>query len=577
MKVGLFFVFYILFFLLSSCEKRADVKTKDVSSVVGTIYSPDKNMFVKELNSPQRVVFFYQDHEGYTHYYNGKEDIIINKEVMDKYKKMGAVPLDFSYGWDGKSLYFSQPVRWSKKKLILIKMTSEGKVEYTKELSSLEEVIRPASFAFDGKGNMLMSWLDETPHYIKAAYMLVRGDQFPEKEEVIAFEDGPVLAQEPLYTEKGFAIVYLHKRKNISDVRIRFLEDGSEKTLYSGQAVDFIIVKDKEGSSYAMLPKEPSSTMKVILLGKDFEKKGELEVKSPSELASGSFGVAERGFLYFKDKPVILAVGMPPSSINVEGYDLPQKINVFISYNGSDFKRLSETDPYMFTQLAPSYATSQDYLLVAYSDRRFGLPSVSLAIVGTDGKIKKKDITLEEPGIRTGLPYVVYLGEGLFRVFYPVEDAKKRVWVYRSRDVRAESIKSLYELPSVRDREKKLKETVEKFIQCRKNKDYECVYSMLDPVYRQGVGKDTHIGMMRRVESEILDFRLEKCKVLRDSVIGVCDGYLKAKLPSNIEGRIIPESQRGVEQKLKGVVWVYYRGSWYYAVELPMLGYALQW
>lgn len=88
-------------------ERRVDVK-----SMLPVDFTADKYLLVKELSTGDHAVFFYQDHEGYTHFYNGRDDRIINREVVDKYKKLGAVPLAMSYGFDGKSVYFSQLLKW---------------------------------------------------------------------------------------------------------------------------------------------------------------------------------------------------------------------------------------------------------------------------------------------------------------------------------------------------------------------------------------------------------------------------------------------------------------------------------
>ncbi len=565
--------FLIFLSLLSSCTKKPEVKPIDVKTKVSTDYSPEKYMFVKELNTKDRVVFFYQDQDGYTHYYNGKEDRIINREIMDKYKKIGGVPMSFSYAFDGKYLYFSQPVRWGPKKLILIKMEPDGKVLYTKELSSLEQVLRPASFAFDGKGNMLLSWTDETPPYVKAAYLLVKNDQFPEKEEVIGFDQNPVLSVKSVYTSKGFALVYTKAGKGgkMSEVRVRFLSDNSEKLLYTGNSsTDFDFYEYKDG--FVLRPYELSSKVNIIVYDRAFEKKKEYAIEKPKDLVN-NFDILQVGLL--GGTPLVFGAGIPTKPVDVEGYSLPQRLNVFYSYNGKTFERLVGEKPFMFTSNLTSYDSSSEYAVVAYMDRRLTVPTVMVSVIDSKGKLLKKDLLIEKPWVATGSPKVAYLGEGLFRVFYPVEDQKEKVWIYRAKDIKANSIDSLYEMPKP-DKDLLIK-TVNRYVECRKKNDYKCVYSMLDPTYRSGISEGMHEQMMKNINANILDYKLEKCKILEDSVLAACDGYIKARLPGQIMGKPIREQERSIEQKIKGNIWVYIDGKWYYAVDLPMLGYALQW
>lgn len=559
-----------------------DAPSLDASSAVPTDFSPEKYLFVKELNAKGKVVFFHQDQEGYMHYYNGKEDRIINREVMDKYKKLGAVPMDMSYGYDGKYIYFSQPVRWGPKKLIFIKLEQDGKVVYTKELSSLEQVIRPASMAFDGKGGILLTWIDETSPYVNAAYTLIKGDSFSEKEEVISYQDKAVPFARPVHTDKGFAVVYVRTgaaggAEGSGEIRARFLSDGSEKALYSGSVFDADLTEAK--GVFLVRPYELSLSIKLITFNTSLDRIKEYTVKKPKELGE-AFSLFDNGGLV-GGEPFVLGAGSPPSSVEVEGRSLPQKPNLYYSYAGRDFERVVGGKPYMFSSALPAFDSSEKHTVVAYLDRRFASPTVMVAVFGGGGKLIKRDVVIEKPGVHAGSPRVVHLGGDVFRVFYPVEDKGEKLWIYRAKDIKADSVDNLYDLPSTKDKKGLLTETVDKYADCRKKNDYGCVYDMLDPAYRSGKSKGGHEEMMQRVNATVLDFRFENCKILEDSVLASCDGYIKAKLPNEIRGgnltNLIKEDQKTVEQEIKGDLWVFLNGKWYYVVSIPMLGYALQW
>lgn len=584
-------MFRVLFFvaclsLVASCSSMPrtptsfDVSTLDAPSAVPTDFSPEKYMFVKELNTKGKMVFFYQDQEGYTHFYNGKEDRIINKEVMDKYKKIGAVPMWMSYGFDGKYIYFSQPVRWGPKKLVFIKLEQDGRVVYTKELSSLEQVIRPASMAFDGKGGMLLTWIDETSPFINAGYMLVKGDSFAEKEEIISYQDKTVLFVQPVHTDKGFAVVYV--RTSVTgdrqgEIRLRFLSDGSEKVLYSGEVFDIDLMEKK--GVFLVRPYQVIPSIKLLTFNSSFEKLKEYTVENPKELGQ-AFSLFNNMDLV-EGEPFILGAGSPPRSVEVEGYSLPQKPNFYYSYAGRGFERVAGGMPFLFTNTYPSFDSSEKHTVVAYVDRRFASPTIMAAVFGGDGKLIKTDVVIEKPGIHAGTPSVVHLGVDVFRVFYPVEDKGKKVWMYRAKDVTADRIDSLYRLPSMQDKQKLLTETVEKYVECRKKNDFGCVYDLLDPAYRSDKSKPIHEGMMKELNVTITDFRFDNCKILDNSILAACDGYIKAKLPAQIKGgslgNVIPEVERAVEQEIRGDLWVFLDEKWHFVVNMPMLGYALQW
>jgi hypothetical protein len=568
--------FSFLFFLFIVCVVNSPVSALaiDIHTNIPADISPEKYLFVKELNAKGKVVFFYQDHEGYTHYYNGKKDKIINREIMDKYKKKGAVPMAMSYGYDGKHLYFTQPVRWGPKKLIVIKLEPNGKVLYTKELSSLEQAIKPASIAFDGKGNMLLTWLDETPPYLKGAYMLVKGDGFSEKEDVISFENGPVQAARPVYTDAGFAIIYAKtEKKGKGEIRARFLSDGAEKVLDTGRVFDFDLTAEE--GLFLIRPYEVSKAVRLLVFNVSLDKVKEHTVRFPKE-TSGQFSLYSNPGL-IGGEPFVLGTGTTPGSIMVEGYRLPHKANLYYSYAGRDFERVVGKTPFMFTSTSPSFDSSKGHVVLAYTDKRFISPNVMVAVCDRGGKLIKNDVLMEEPWVRTGSPRVVHLDGDVFRVFYPVVDKGKKVWICRAKDINASTINNVYHLPPLKEREKLLIDTAKKFADCRKKNNYGCVYSLFDSMYRSGTPKDQHTQMMKQINAKILDYRVEACKILDDSCLAACDSYMKAELPSMIRNINIKEQERHIERKIRGTIWVFIDKKWYYVVDLPMLGYTLRW
>lgn len=583
---SLIYVFALLSLLLSaSCGSMPSpsplegaMRRVDVASALPTEFSADKYLLVKELSKGERTVFFYQDHEGYTHFYNGSDDRIINREVIDKYKKLGAVPLAMSYGFDGKSVYFSQPVKWDKKKQIVIKLEPSGTVVFTKELSELGQVMRPASFAFDGKGNTLMVWIDETAPRMKVIYTLMAPDGSVAKEQMIADDNDAMLYFEPIYTaNSGYAIVYSRTGvlgQRDSEVRLKRLPDGADTVLYHGTDVSgFDMVK--VGGTYVLRPFQPGESAKVLTFNSNFEPITSYTLPYPKALG-GAFGVTD-ALTLTATGPVVVGGGVPPVGVAMDGLSLPQKPGLYVSGAGKAFESLIDGTPHMFTSEVPTVEAMGRGAVVGYSDRRFAGVTPMLALVDNQGNVLKRDVTLEGPQVRSGKVQLVKIDDDTVRAFYPVADPSKPNWTYRFTDLNIKTMQGHYILPPTAQRQQQLLATAQKYAACRMKEDYQCVYDMLDPTYRGGVSKLDHEQRMKGLGITLTNYTVEKCKVMADSTLGKCEGEIGAKLPAVLMGKPITENQREVKQTIAGEIWVYVNGSWYYAVSLPMLGYAIQW
>jgi hypothetical protein len=549
----------------------------DVTSALPTDFSADKYLLVKELSKGGHAVFFYQDNEGYTHFYNGSDDRIINRELIDKYKKLGAVPLAMSYGFDGKSVYFSQPVKWEKKKQIVIKLEPGGKILFNKELSELGQVMRPASFAFDGKGNTLMTWIDETPPRVKAIYTVMAADGSVGKEEMIADDTDAMLYVEPVYTARGYAIVYSRTGvagQRDSEIHLKRLADGSDTVLYHGTDVSGFDLIEVDGA-YALRPYQPGESGKVLTFNSSFEPTASYALPYPKEIG-GAFGVTDALTLTGKG-PVVVGGGVPPSGVSMDGLSLPQKSALYVSAAGKPFEPLVDGIPHMFTSEMPVVENIDKNVVVGFSDRRFATVTPMLAVVDYDGNLVKRDVALESPQVRTGKMQLVKIDGDTIRAFYPVNDPSRPNWIYRFTDLSISKMQGHYTLPATAERQQKLFEKAQEYAACRLKGDYQCIYDMLDPTYRGGISKLDHEQRMKSLGVTLTGYKVEKCKVMADSILGECEGEISAKLPAVLMGKPISETQREVKQTIAGEIWVYVNGNWYYAVSIPMLGYAIQW
>lgn len=557
---------------LEGVERRTDVV-----SMLPTEFSADKYLLVSELSKGPQAVFFYQDHEGYTHFWNGQQDQIINKAVIDKYKALGAVPLAMSYGFDGRDLYFSQPVKWDKKKQIIVKLRPDGTVLYTKELAELAQVLRPASFAFNDRRDVLMSWIDETAPRLKVVYVTMTEDGQVGKEVAIADDTDAMLYHDSVYTPKGFAVVYSRTGvvgQRDGEVRVRWIGDGKEQLLYHGPDVSgFDLVK--VNGDIVIRPYQPGVETYVLVLDGNFALKKRYTLPHPTALGR-SFGVTDALTLGAAG-PVLVGGGVPPEGVMIDGYPFTAKSGLYASTDGKDFTPLVGTVPHLFTSMMPSVITAAQGAVVGFSDRRFVSITPMLAVVDFSGKVVKRDINLESPAVRTGRVSLVELDGDTVRAFYPVNVPGKEKWIYRAQDLSISKMKSDYHLPPTEQRQAQLSKRANQYAACRMKEDYQCIYDMLDPAYREGIDKAAHETQMKSLGVKLTAYKVDGCKVLADSVLGKCEGEIEATLPATLMGKPIAESQRKVKQTLGGEVWVYVNGDWYYAVSIPMLGFVSQW
>lgn len=557
---------------LEGVERRIDVRSE-----LPTDFSADKYLLVRELSQGAQPVFFYQDHEGYTHFWNGQRDQVINREVVDKYKALGAVPLAMSYGFDGQNLYFSQPMKWDKKKQIIVKLRPDGTVLYTKELSELAQVLRPASFAFNDRRDVLMSWIDETAPRLKVIYVTMNEAGNVGPEVAIADDTDAMLYHQSVFTQKGFAVVYSRtgvKGQRDGEVRIRWLADGKDEPLYHGPDMSGFDLAEANGD-IAIRPFQPGQESYVLVYDKNFVFKKRYTLPHPKALG-GAFGVTDALTLGAAG-PVLIGGGVLPQSVNIEGYPFAAKSSLYASTDGKDFVPLVGTVPHLFTSEQPSVVSVSRGAVVGFSDRRFATITPMLAVVDFNGKLVKRDINLESPAVRTGRVSLVKLDDDTVRAFYPVNIPGQGQWVYRVQDLSLSKMASHYSLPPTQQRQAQLLQRANQYAACRLKDDYQCVYDMLDPTYRGGVSKVEHESRMKSLGVKLNAYKVEGCKVLADSVLGKCEGEIEATLPANLMGKPIAQSQRKVKQTLGGEVWVYVNGEWYYAVSLPMLGFAIQW
>lgn len=247
------------------------------------------------------------------------------------------------------------------------------------------------------------------------------------------------------------------------------------------------------------------------------------------------------------------------------------------SWNGNDLKKAVEdkANDYIYSQVFSSLATSPDGALEVFRDSRYLIPQL-WAVYVEDGKTKAFG-PLEKPWVETSyLSKTLYLGDGVFRVYYLVKDDKKNVWFLRARDLKASALNNPYKIADKGEKQDRLEEDLKKFAECQVKNDLDCVYSFFDPVGQKQYPLD---AFKRNADALKIVFKDYKCKgkVVGDTNIAVVYCTYTYTLPPMIGSVPVPENRRQITEKNVRNYWVYINGGWRWAIE-TVPGYtALQW
>lgn len=526
----------------------------------------DDFLAIKELNKGNgSYAFLYYGDDNGLYYHNPKgENIILNKPLLDKYRN-GFAFVD--YELENKGLYVVQWLRNPPvKRIILIKTNIDGTNPKYVLMGDVGEPLGKPKIVGDGKGNFLVAWADESQGY-GVAYALLKGDKV-EKQEIIrpaiAFANLEVYT--PFYNqEEGFMLVYT----NDKEIRVRRISDGQEKVLYSfgpsgiqNKSVHVLGKKDRLDVyvwSYDSL--DPYANYRLTYLSYKNPMAEPLEKKEAS-YDRGTPNIMPiydyRGFAFFTS-------ALPEKNKNVPKDEdeklLGKRINVVFSAEGKGYVRAVEGDKfndYTYSQLYLAHASTRDSVMVVFLDRRYILPQIWMSYI-RDGKVVGYG-PIEKPWVETPVfGSVVHVKDSIYRVYYLHKKQDGRT-VLRAVDIDGEKLHNPYPYPSLSEREKRLKEDLERFSQCQVKNDLECIYSYFDPVAQQKYPFGTFKQNAENFKVEIKEYTC-KGKVLKDSFIAWVQCEYTYKLPPRFMGIEIREQDRQRKDKSSGY-WVYIKDQW---------------
>lgn len=576
---------FIASFWLISCQRKADFVTnqKEIKTIeIPARFDDSQYELIRELNTKERVAFLYYDATGRVHLWMDGKDTVLNEDVVKEHPR--AIYGSLSYLYDGKYLYVSYWIKEANdKQVVFTRYDLKESKTLTKYFSTTKQALSPAYMSTDGKGNILLAWYDESLLGYAIAYLVVSnyGEQAPEKENFIHHKGQTIYEKFiPKYDpQRGFYIVYgvsggkdFIKSYIVGENRSVDLLERGNRAIYQ-----LYSMHGKDGKDYIVTGwYDPSTGGKIELYAlQGPESLQQLTSYSPEEVKKYYYGTYYYPVQYEKGYGLLFHRSQI-EPLNIEGLPISSRANIFL-LDKDKTRRLSDgLQEYLYTQQLLSMATDKEGTLLVYSDNRYIFPSLMVGYIKKDGNMKL-DGLIDGPSQKIGIPKVVPLGDGLFRVFFQRFDEEKNRWNMKFVDVAANKIGINHSLPPSGDMEKSLKKSTEEFTSCQVKNDIECIYKFFDPRYKSLVSLERQKEMERQLGVKIKSYKYKDVKLYNKSPIAIAKGEVVATIPEYIMGKPIPSGQAG-ERKYKVVdLWLYINGSWYYAVQAPVGEYFIRW
>ncbi|RMH81404.1 MAG: hypothetical protein D6674_00235 [Acidobacteria bacterium] len=577
------FLFFIVFFL--SCQKKTDfiLQQKDIKTIeIPLVFDDSQYEPVAELNTGDKIVFLYYDPTGRVHLWMDGKDIVINEDVVKEHPR--ALYGRLAYLYDGKYLYVSYWIKEANDKQVVFTRfdPSSGDIK-TQYLSTTKQALTPGYMATDYKGNILITWFDESVKGYALAYVVASnyGEKVPEKENLIKYEGYTIYEKFfPRYAEGvGFYILHAVAGSGEDFIKSYFINENKSQNLLNRENRTLYQPMKIGTEDYVLTGwYDPAVGGSIEVYKVNLPKGIELVRKySPLEVGKYFYGIS-----YYPipvENQFILAFHRSSKeNLNVEGYPISSRANIFLSPEKDKTVRfIEDTEAYLFTEQILGASTSDKETLLVYKDNRYIYPSLMVASISREGKIRMNGL-IEGPSEKLGIPKIVALKDKSFRVFFQSFDPTKNRWSMKVVDVAADRIAKNHGIKDSKDMEKRLKEATEKFAECQVNNDIECIYSYFDPRYKTFVSLERQKEMARHINIQVKSFKYDSVKIYKNTPLAVAKGEMIAKLPEQIMGKELPKDQSGLERKYKIThIWLYINGNWYNAVESPMGEFFIKW
>ncbi len=273
------------------------------------------------------------------------------------------------------------------------------------------------------------------------------------------------------------------------------------------------------------------------------------------------------------------------SAIKSGSFQFPNKKNPYLLVSndeGKTWKIVNLTDyrPFVNTQYMPFVTADKDTVAVVWIDYRNIIPQPYMSLSKDGGKTWIKDVPLYKPySVQSDLPTAKLVNDKIYSwyILDPdiVDKEKSFLEIVSLKTDEAKELKA--EFPdkfTSEQKEKLLKDTLEKFIQVLKSGDEKNLYDFFDPYFR--AYNPFEVWKVSRVKVKFLDAKLLEYAYLKGTNIAKVRFKVKVKKPEMVLGKFkVPEDKR-IEERIMKFYWAFIDGKWYQLV--PKLdGFFAEW
>ena len=530
---------------------------------LGYNLSPNEYFLIPKLNTkdkPYIVVFNKKTNEIIL--FEGKEKKVVNEEFLKK-ENPKFVFISRGVFYDGKYLYIYGVIKYGLPKYVVLFRVSLNPYNVKYYIFKKPKQALWVKLSADGKGNVLLVWLDEDKQPYRLAYVYSSDFTKSFNSPKIIQKDEKIVLFEPVILERKPYILYIYKNNLIAFDAII----GKEKKLLKlEKPINFKI--KKEGRDLWIAIQNGFNALNIYKFDKDLHLK---KTYSYNKIYVNKklYDIKEFNWSFYdfevvNEKPIAVITAKFQSSpgVRVNSISLPDKHNVFVN-EGDTFYIVNQTKPFLIYYTYPQIVTDRKNWLIAYFGRKFIFGNVFLSY---EGIREKSDIAVEPPSEQTGFPKIIAIDRNYYRLLYPIKNNQGiRLKVV---DIKADKLSHYYTFPPKELMEKKLKNRINKFIQCQIKNDLNCIYKLTDPVSRE------IIKTQPKAHIKVLNYKYDRIKIIENSPLALCEGSITVEIPAGG----LPGINRNVVRTINTQdIWAFINGEWYYVPPVPMIGYYLKW
>ena len=560
----MFLFVFLLSFIISYSKPVFILNEKIYKDFKLNPYEPNSYLLIEGLNAKDTYSFVvFEDDTKRIYLVLNDKKILVNDEFLKKGNKSFTY-LSRGVKFDGKYIYIYAAIKYGiKKHVVLYKVdpvTLKVKYHVFKKPSGALKVFLFA----DGKGNVLIAWLDEEklPYRIAWTYSEDFGNTFTKPRIVKTKHLNITLFYPVILNEKPY-LVYVSK----DELLVNDLLKGKDVKVLKLRNPKYLLVKYKPGNGLWVVIDQNYEKVTVLKLdtnnlNAEFKKDIDTIRINGKEYKLKAFIWDVVDFEIVNDKPVIAIVAKFANNPGVKVYkdvSFVDKFNVLVNKENF-FSIIHRTKPFLITYGFPQISSDGKNYIIVYIGKKFIRDNIFLS----NGKIS--DVVLEPPFTETWIPKVVNIDSNLYRLLYPIK--KRETFYLKLVDVNAAKLRDYYTLPPKHILEERLRKRIELFTKCQVNDDIKCINNISDPYSRKV------LEASRKVKIDVLEYKCNEIYIIPETPLAICKGEIKALIP---KGAIPGLKEDKIIKDKINEVWVYIDNEWYYVPKFPMIKFYLKW